>query len=324
MGIIPALTLYTVWVCLSCAWAINTQAALYAASMQVVCLGLVCAVGNVRVSVVQRAVAISGSIVAMYGISQWLGYDIVSISWDGNVPVSTIGNPNFLAAFLILCIPPTLAYTRQNFLYASLVFIQVTALIVTGCKGAWIGLCVGLLAFEKRMVWLSCLIAIPLLFILVQPDAVKKHLYFGNSIYGRISLWENTTAMIKDYPVLGTGPGNYFIHFPKYMYSTGELSPLVNDTVTPRKPHNWLLQVWAETGAIGLILFINFIVAVFRLYPKSRHKWLYAGILAMLVHGLFTFPQDLASSRMLFYLFIGLLASNLRGKMGEIWVKENQ
>jgi len=64
---------------------------------------------------------------------------------------------------------------------------------------------------------------------------------------GRIALWTAGVAMFREYPVFGVGPGQYC-----------SAAPLYTDRISPTSrldAHNSFIEVLAETGAVGLLLF---------------------------------------------------------------------
>ncbi len=73
--------------------------------------------------------------------------------------------------------------------------------------------------------------------------------------FSRSELWQNTSKMIKEHPILGVGLGAYQYVYPRYDQSSGILRA--------EQAHNDYLQIIAETGIVGLILTIGFIVILF-------------------------------------------------------------
>ena len=73
--------------------------------------------------------------------------------------------------------------------------------------------------------------------------------------FSRSELWQNTSKMIKDHPIIGVGLGAYQFVYPRYDQSSGILRA--------EQAHNDYLHIIAETGVIGLILTISFIVILF-------------------------------------------------------------
>ncbi len=104
--------------------------------------------------------------VSLYGIVQRHCLD--PVSWEGDAAtrvVSTMGNPNFLAAFLIMCVPLALARlvaTSQQLVavprpsavllvraacYGVVLAVQVSAILYSQSRAAWLGLLGGTFLF---------------------------------------------------------------------------------------------------------------------------------------------------------------------------------
>lgn len=71
----------------------------------------------------------------------------------------------------------------------------------------------------------------------------------------RVAHWLAGIHMFLDHPVLGVGIGNYPDAYPKY-FITIFTDPLGH-------AHNYYINIAAETGSIGLIIFVLFLLAVF-------------------------------------------------------------
>jgi O-antigen ligase len=76
------------------------------------------------------------------------------------------------------------------------------------------------------------------------------------SLGGRTLMWQGTLHMIKDHPLVGTGPGTWQWFFPKYR--AAELQ------IHPEDAHNDILHATSDYGLIGAGLIIWAIVAFFR------------------------------------------------------------
>ncbi len=72
----------------------------------------------------------------------------------------------------------------------------------------------------------------------------------------RLSLWNNTIQMYKDHPIIGVGPGNWQIFFPKYgLNKIDEISTRDGHT-TYQRPHNDWLWILSELGIFGLFFYL--------------------------------------------------------------------
>ncbi len=71
----------------------------------------------------------------------------------------------------------------------------------------------------------------------------------------RLAHWIAGLHMFMDHPVLGVGIGNYPDAYPKYFITIF--------TTSLGHAHNYYINIAAETGSIGLIAFLLFLLAVF-------------------------------------------------------------
>lgn len=131
---------------------------------------------------------------------------------------------------------------------------------------------------------------------------------------GRKAMWGHTLDMIGDHPLLGVGPGNWQYHYPKY--DGGDM--LTSDSA-PQRPHNDFLWITAEIGLIGLsaylVLLLFTVKAVLSILRKPRQPLhamyataFFASLLAMLGHGLFSFPRERCETSLLFWAAVAILA----------------
>jgi len=78
------------------------------------------------------------------------------------------------------------------------------------------------------------------------------HIHQGTAV-PRLFLWSRTTQMVLDHPLLGVGAGNWRIVFPRY---GGDHPLMQNIGRMPKRPHNDLLWILSETGAVGLLAYL--------------------------------------------------------------------
>lgn len=74
---------------------------------------------------------------------------------------------------------------------------------------------------------------------------------------GRLDIWTIGWRMVEDRPVTGVGAGNFTTAAPRYLLEPGRILRDEFIIVTPKVAHNIYLQVLAELGAVGLILFVS-------------------------------------------------------------------
>ena len=288
---------------------------------------------------------LSGLFVSVIGIFQYFHLDFVFrvSNFTGRIS-STLGNANFLGGYLILLIPVSMAlfFVVENLIYKIIYAINtillVVALFFSQTLNAWIGLALGALVFGilfviyipkyRKLIIISAIVLISIASALVfsfKPDeAIGKLAKLGQfetfSERGRWIMWKSAVSMIKDRPVNGFGAGTYRVRFTEYeakLLKTKEFTGYPH--IITKDAHNDYLQIGSELGVLGLLLLLLFIGSVIfgaiRNLSKEENdkKVIYIGLLcsliAFLVHMFFNFPLKIAPSAVLFFTFLGLLAS---------------
>lgn len=300
---------------------------------------------------------LAGGIVAFYGIGQYKGVEIFSRmpKAPGGRIWSTLGNANYLGAFLIMVFPlglGTLLFTKSRFWRLVLVGVLGSffiCLLVTLSRGAWLGLAGSLLLFTvllresipKRLLRLSgltvifLLLMVALIFSFVKKGKSQQGLKVFRrissivdladpGIVARVSSWGSSLEMVQKHPLLGTGLDTYYLVFPShrqlsYLYSSGK-------DITAGYAHNELLQAVTTTGVLGLAAYLWFWFAFFyvgrkklRSSTRQEERIIIASILAsglaLLIQNQFSFSVLTTSTY--FWLFAGILV----GGTGEPRVK---
>ncbi len=188
-------------------------------------------------------------------------------------------NPNALGRILLVAIVLAAALAAMRSLprlarAAAVVAAGICAagLFATVSRGALVGLCVAAIVaplaagYGRRGATLAVVVAGMLvalvLFALIAPaGAVSRvvHPAAGGGA-GREDLWKIGWRMVEAHPIRGIGAGNFPNTSVHYLLRPGDLlnkstPAFVIDT--PKVPHNLYLQVLAETGTVGLLLFVG-------------------------------------------------------------------
>jgi len=144
----------------------------------------------------------------------------------------------------------------------------VVALILTGSRGAWLGSSISFLAFgifsfrrgwlDSRIVVIGAVIGIIISLIFFTPIYQRIFGYDAGAAAGRITQYQVAFQIIRDYPVFGVGANNYAAIQRLYVaLDSGE-------KVFRWAVHNKYLLVWAETGFLGLLFFVLFLISTIR------------------------------------------------------------
>jgi O-antigen ligase len=88
----------------------------------------------------------------------------------------------------------------------------------------------------------------------------------------RLDVWSHAIAVIGDQILLGLGPAGYAPYYMTYSPDQALSS------------HSGYLDILAQTGLVGSLFFLWFLVALFRLAFAARRRWT-EGLPAGLAHG---------------------------------------
>jgi O-antigen ligase len=92
---------------------------------------------------------------------------------------------------------------------------------------------------------------------------------------GRMAIWTRGIGYVAEYPILGVGPDN-FIRAGWVL--SDQARGIAGQGLRDQAPHNTLLQVWVETGTVGLLLwlaiFFGGTVGLLRIRSRLPDSWL--------------------------------------------------
>ena len=304
------------------------------------------------------AVIIVGALFGIYGILQYNGIDFsfwIGNYGRGKV-FGLFGNAGYFAEYLILPLPITISLflVSKNKIIKILLLIGIltmtSTIALTFTRTPYLSLVISfifmLLLFaisrekilfkKNKKIFIVIFIAIVLIVSLfVIPTSLNEKGTVLSTIKERVSLselvseftsgrrtaiWKYTIPMIKDYPLLGSGIGSFKYNSLRYQakfFDQGDNRALYPYGVAD-KTHNEYLQLGAELGIIGLIIFIWLIFAYFNYglkilkREKNRYKQgiiigLMGSIMVFLIDSIFWFPLHHSFTSFLFWLCLGLL-----------------
>jgi len=164
---------------------------------------------------------------------------------------------------------------------------------LTASRGAWLGLgaivIVGALLLIRqgrlRASWRASLVLVAaVVVVVVTPLARSRGLgtsaLAGQTVTGRVLLWQETLSLWWHNALLGVGPSGFVDAIGRF--HTEQWASQVGPDNPPDAPHNVILQVMASTGLVGLAVAVAFAVVLARVLWRSRHdEWTGGAFLAM-------------------------------------------
>ncbi|MBI2871163.1 MAG: O-antigen ligase family protein [Candidatus Omnitrophica bacterium] len=229
-------------------------------------------------------------------------------------------NPNDFATYLIVVIPVLLSTAlRVRWVVRVGLGVLLTLLLVcflqTGTIAAYLGIMCSLpVIFSMHLTsrrFVGPLLGMLLLSTaatLIYFSSVKDLvMHFQEIQVNRIAWLKSSLAMIRDRPFLGFGLNTFLSHYMDYW---------VGGIQVPVYAHNCYLQIAAETGLIGLVMFLAVVMTLMRkLLTVARrlkdHKavlllGLIAGLTAYLVQAAFDTNFFSLRQAVLFWVMAGI------------------
>ena len=198
-------------------------------------------------------------------------------------------------ALLALVIPLSVGlvkWYKGNFLQQGfLIFIflvLVTGLLLTFSRAAWVSIVPALLLFliflfKIKFKWVLAGVAVGIYYLISNLDPILMEME-RNKVAGsddivqnaesisnissdpsnleRINRWASAIEMWKEKPVLGFGPGTYMFEYAPYQLS-GNFTSISTNFGDVGNAHSEYLGPLAETGLIGMLLFLGLFLGVF-------------------------------------------------------------
>lgn len=253
------------------------------------------------------ALVIGSVPVTVYGLLQAAGLDPLIWVSDSVSPVlSTVGRSNYLAAYLAMVMPFTLALWQSGHegqpahRFGVLLALQMVCVLLTLARAAWVGLLVGgmtaSVALARRQPDLQigwprgrwrllgglvlCLVGGGLLYgmstsALLRPSAygMRPVVYAqlrADAAAARLVFWRVSLRLLDGRWLLGYGPGAFGAVVaaaqPPELTAAGPAAALLDD------PHNLLLDRLLQTGVVGLAAFLALLWAAARQWLRAWRR----------------------------------------------------
>jgi putative inorganic carbon (HCO3(-)) transporter len=207
--------------------------------------------------------------------------------------------PNILAGYLAIVIFLDLQKFSQQRYYRFLLIPLCATFLLTKSLGAFASFFASLLLYfylggRLKKLYLSGLLGTFLIFTAViafRQFYLAEHTHPLFSATMRLSYWKDTLELIRQHPLVGIGLGNF--NLPQSRYA-----------------HNLLLQLWAETGLLGLISFLWLVIAVLKYARKNKGKepaLLLAAAFVFFIHNFVDFSFFLPEASLIWWAIIGFI-----------------
>lgn len=291
---------------------------------------------------------LSSLLQAFYGTMQLYNISPGLVSNQFKV-IGTLGNPDYFAGYLVSVAPCALGIflLSKNKKIFTEFFIIIALISFLGCifilpstlsRSAWLVCSAGIafilwqkyhftekvkIVFNTKIKMVS-VVVMSLIISLVTIAGLYQ--IKPKSAFGRLLLWKVSLNMIEENPIVGVGFNKFDVAYNNYQadyFAKGNGSnteKLLADNV--RHAHNEYLQIGAETGLIGLLIFLGIIFSAFKFSVKnSRSNALIlvtdkaiinisakAGLIALLVFALFSFPLHILPTLINFTFLLSIIS----------------
>lgn len=135
-----------------------------------------------------------------------------------------------------------------------------------------------------------------------------------DSADGRLLMWKVTTRIIVDNPWFGVGIGGFSGAYGKAQaayFASGEATEQEEYLAgSPEYAFNEFLQIAAETGLIGLLLFWGILYVSFRMACKCRQWGVVGSLSALLIFSCFSYPFNIWQHILLLVLLLAICGNN--------------
>lgn len=214
-----------------------------------------------------------------------------SVGGGGRLGSLAYYDANDLGMLLVMTFPLALYFLlrgrdlRVRVLSGIALLLFVATLVKTGSRGAFVGLCVvggwvlvrySAISVGRRVAALAAVIVLlgtwgsddywTRMESLLTPT--EDYNWAGESESGRMEVWQRGVGYMLDHPLVGVGARN-FGAAEGYLSRGGQLNLLGAEGFKWSAAHNSFVEIGAETGVIGLLLFLALLFQGFRIAGRS-------------------------------------------------------
>lgn len=299
-----------------------------------------------------KSILIFASIASLYAAFQLLKAASEGDFLDGIYAVKgAFSHKNLLSSVLMLTLPfAVIGFAKfkgwEKKASLILMFLIIAEIFVLRTRGVWLSTFLGTLVasavfylnrkkpieglkFPKKIFFAGLGLAVLVFAALFSAKEVQSSVADQTNLETRVKFWENSVEMLKENPIIGVGPGNWKINFPKYNLE-GLDNNVMQGITHIQRPHNDYLWVLSEGGFLSLFCYLGIFVFTFLRIKKNIQETksveeftvdlaLIFGLVAYLSFSMTDFPMERISINA---LLIGLIALAHRNEIqGKIEVK---
>ncbi|MGW4948418.1 O-antigen ligase family protein [Actinoplanes sp. NPDC004185] len=201
------------------------------------------------------------------------------------------GDPNILGAGLVAAAIMAfgLACAVRRFWVRSTIAVAILVLAAaaagTGSRmvvvSAGVALIAALVIFRQAIGWVLaasvCAAGSAALWLYNFPAAWQRLVVSSDGGSGREDLWRAALHLALESPIAGLGLANFQVHEPAVALEIGEVRNASALAEQPLVAHNAYLQLWADTGVIGLVLFLAVVAFCTWCSLRAAHHFTVSG-----------------------------------------------
>lgn len=293
-----------------------------------------------KINLFLKVISISGALVSLYALCQLLGWDFWQ--WQEAAKItgrafSTLGQPNYLACYLVLILPLSayLGFTarkiKSKVLWLAIFSLEIIALIISGSRATFFSflLVSGLFLFwflkrRKKFTFSKGLVILGLgmvflvsfvgLLAIKSPTRLSQLSDFKTgSTSVRLNLWQDGFKLFLNKPLFGYGLENQADAYLKYYKINDALYSSPN--VSNDRAHNLILDILLSSGLFGLSFFVYFIYQIIKGLLRLSKESEFSTLAIFLIWSLTTYLVSLLfnfsviTTNVYFWFLIGLSLS---------------
>lgn len=241
-------------------------------------------------------------VVSSYAMLQVVGIDFQG--WTGVLessgytrPMSTLGHPNFMAAYLSMTFPFILYlyFDSENVikkcLYMIVILTSITAIFLSLSRGMLISFLVGVFFYFAVKKYFKCifyvlsvsLIILTSCFFISEPFkniALSRYKHMLNPGMARIEYPSAAIRIWKRYPFFGIGTDAFEIGF---QHQRTKKYWELEKAGSPHRAHNDFLNILATQGLFGALCSIFLTIVIFLTALKSTTRLLISTVTSIIV-----------------------------------------